>query len=563
MESKGIVLILLLIIGSMIVILSNIKPVKAENLAIVIKPDGSITGTDKIQRTGDFYYLTDNIQFSSTEHIAIGLSVQKDNITIDGKGFSIIQTSNLSSWGVDLSERFNVTIRNLNIIGFSCGIDFCKNSNEFRSASNNTIIGNTITGPSEPSYQIGIWIQFSVGNKIINNRVTGYNQYGILTYLSNNTFISGNVVTGNNVGFSLNFRCINTVLRNNQIYDNEENFEIRFNYPSGFIQDIDTSNTVNGKPIYYWIDQHNKTIPSQAGFVALANCSEIIIQNLEISNNGNGIILYSTRDSQIKNNHFEDNGNAIEIRSCENINVTSNKIINSFYSGIRMSESNNISIVENDIVNSAFGITLSGYNKQHVGYGGSNNILILNNNFTGNNPGIDLSGSHENIISGNIFTNNILAGIRAVSCHENLIVGNSFTENRSPAIYLSGATNNSFYHNNFINNKAEGLIVSNPWLLGGGSGEYEYNTWDNGVEGNYWSDYFSRYPNATEVNNSNIWDIAFFINEVNIDRFPLTEPVDIELVAIPEFPSGLILGFISVGSLTIVLFKKKVWRQFS
>ncbi len=527
MGSKGTVLILLLIIGSMIAILPNIKPVKAINPAIAIKPDGSIEGTDKIQRNGDFYYLTDNIEFSS---IARGLSVQRDNITIDGKGFGIIQKDARSSYGVVLSERFNVTIQNLKITGFSLGIDLIKEGNEYRSASNNTIIGNTITSNNEDGFQVGIWIGISSGNKIINNTVTGFNEYGILFHLSDNNYISGNVVTGNNVGFSLNFGCNNNVLRNNQIYDNEENFEIRFNYPSGFIQDIDTSNTVNGKPIYYWIYQHNKTIPSQAGFVALANCSGIMIQNLEISNNGNGIILYSTRDSQIKNNHFEDNGNAIEIRSCESINVTGNKIINSFYSGIRMAESTNISILENDIVNNAYGITLSGYNKQHAGYGGSNNILILNNNFTGNNPGIDLSRSQDNVISSNIFTANIL-GISAIGCCENLIVGNSFVDNDGYAIRWSGAYNNTFYYNNFINNKAEGLQVSNPWLLISG-GAYEGNTWDNDVEGNYWSDYTSRYSNATEVDGSGIWDVPFFINEVNIDRFPLTEPVDIEVARV-------------------------------
>ncbi len=32
---------------------------------------------------------------------------------------------------------------------------------------------------------------------------------------------------------------------------------------------------------------------------------------------------------------------------------------------------------------------------------------------------------------------------------------------------------------------------------------------------------------------------------------------------IPEFPSELILGYILVGSLATVLFKKKAWRQFS
>ena len=31
------------------------------------------------------------------------------------------------------------------------------------------------------------------------------------------------------------------------------------------IQDIDSSNLVDGKPTYYWINQHNKAVPTDAG----------------------------------------------------------------------------------------------------------------------------------------------------------------------------------------------------------------------------------------------------------------------------------------------------------
>jgi parallel beta-helix repeat protein len=274
----------------------------------------------------------------------------------------------------------------LNIIGFSQGIynfnlDTDKLGNIGVGLSNNTIIGNTITGPSDQSFQVGIWIQGSLGDKIIDNKVTGNNEFGILLYIANNSYISGNVVTGNKVGFSLGYSTDN-IFRNNQIYENEENFRFAFRHPTEFIHDIDSSNMVNGKPIYYWINQHNKSIPSQAGFVALANCSEIIVQNLEILNNGNGILLYSTTNSVIKNNNLENNGNAIEIRSSHNITVSGNKVKGSLFSGVKLALSSNIRIVENDIVNNQFGITLSGYDRQHSGYGGSNNVSILSNKFT-------------------------------------------------------------------------------------------------------------------------------------------------------------------------------------
>jgi len=46
-----------------------------------------------------------------------------------------------------------------------------------------------------------------------------------------------------------------------------------------------------------------------------------------------------------------------------------------------------------------------------------------------------------------------------------------------------------------------------------------------------------------------------------IDSYTIIVEENID--SIPEFPSWTIFGFISVGSLTIVLFKKKVWGQFS
>jgi hypothetical protein len=57
------------------------------------------------------------------------------------------------------------------------------------------------------------------------------------------------------------------------------------------------------------------------------------------------------------------------------------------------------------------------------------------------------------------------------------------------------------------------------------------NVWDDSKEGNYWSDYVTRYPNATETDDSGIWDTPYVISENNQDEYPLMSPV-----VIPEFP---------------------------
>jgi parallel beta-helix repeat protein len=164
----------------------------------------------------------------------------------------------------------------------------------------------------------------------------------------------------------------------------------------------------------------------------------------------------------------------------------------------------------------------------------------------------------ENVISGNNFTGNNVFGIYILNAHSNLIVGNSFIENNCPALRLSTSINNTFYHNNFIDNHVEsGLQVLNPWLLG--SGDTEANTWDNGHEGNYWSDYALRYPNADQLNSSGTWDRQYFINEVNIDRFPLTEAFTINEPepnvpdVVSDFPIWIPLTIVLVSFTAVIL----------
>jgi hypothetical protein len=52
------------------------------------------------------------------------------------------------------------------------------------------------------------------------------------------------------------------------------------------------------------------------------------------------------------------------------------------------------------------------------------------------------------------------------------------------------------------------------------------NAWDNGYRsgGNYWSDYRTRYPKATENRSSGIWETPYVIDANNTDNYPLVAP---------------------------------------
>ena len=87
----------------------HFEPTKAQLFSISINADGSVTGTNNIQRNGNVYSFTHSI--SGT------IVVQRDNVVINGAGY-VLQPETDKLVGVDISGRNGVTIKNLVIQGF-------------------------------------------------------------------------------------------------------------------------------------------------------------------------------------------------------------------------------------------------------------------------------------------------------------------------------------------------------------------------------------------------------------------------------------------------------------
>jgi hypothetical protein len=66
-----------------------------------------------ITKNGNIYTLTSNISFTTNYD---GIIIERDNVVLDGAGYSIKQNGQLD--GVTLIGRHNVTIRNLVIKDF-------------------------------------------------------------------------------------------------------------------------------------------------------------------------------------------------------------------------------------------------------------------------------------------------------------------------------------------------------------------------------------------------------------------------------------------------------------
>jgi len=136
----------------------------------------------------------------------------------------------------------------------------------------------------------------------------------------------------------------------------------------------------------------------------------------------------------------------------------------------------------------------------------SNGTTISNNKISNNDHGIWLKySSCGSTISDNELKDNSQGLAIVWHCNANTIIGNTVISNSFEGIVFGGTNNNTIYHNNFVNNKDQVYSYNSS------------NTWDNGAEGNYWSDY-----SGTDTDGDGIGDTR--LPHKGLDSHPLIEP---------------------------------------
>ena len=249
----------------------------------------------------------------------------------------------------------------------------------------------------------------------------------------------------------------------------------------------------------------NHAYDNKRNGISLTNSNHNIVKNNTCINNENGIRLWSSSPSTSSDNIVYDNTCIENLRygielwsykymttTTNNNNLTKNKCYLNHYGGIYVAKSVNSILSENNCsYNDIYGIKLDTYTKSTT-----KNNTVTNNIISNNNYGIYLYGAY----AWNI---------------ENTIVRNTVANNHL-GVYCDRAYSNKIYHNNFIDNTQQVHIPESGYA----------NFWDDGYPsgGNYWSDYEERYPNATEIDGSGIWDTPYVIDENNQDNYPLMEP---------------------------------------
>ncbi|MFX1371843.1 MAG: NosD domain-containing protein [Promethearchaeota archaeon] len=421
-----------------------------------------------IENSEDYFVINNCTLFGSSE-MYFGLMF--NNVT-NGKIINSTFFSN-QKYGIWLNKSENNIIQKNKIFGNEVGIRINGSSsyNNFSDnqihhnfhrgfeletlCENNIIFNNTI----ENNGQSGIWAKdFCTMNIIKENNLSYNGNLGISFQANcNHNNISQNRLVNNTRGMYF-FESTNNTLAANQMVD----CGLSFNGNSLFYFDynIDTSNTVNGKSVYYYFNESNLNNqdftqtgpPEPPGQIILAGCNDSLISDFNISSSSIGVSLHFCENITIRNNTLNNNREyGIDLTYCYNITIDSNEINNSNFFGIKIRSTTFSKIIENNVSYNEVGIHLRECFNNNI----TKNRVKCNNkdlrSYDHAMTGILLENCENNTILENTLINNTLEGLHLVESNNNNISENIATFN-SNGIRLSGGSEYNLILNNTMNN---------------------------------------------------------------------------------------------------------------
>jgi parallel beta-helix repeat protein len=311
-------------------------------------------------------------------------------------------------------------------------------------ATNVTISNNTISDAGDS----GINLDGDTSNCTILNNTVADSYFGIdlIRNMGTNLVPTGNLIEGNvlynnsaaNIlvftpPYLLQSSYTNTFRGNNLTNPMHYNLILVGYCAAAFVQDIDSSNTANNRPIYYLTNVNNAEVDPtncpDAGYLALVNCTNVTVKDFNFTSNNDGVLMAYSTNCTLTNMTLGDN----------HICIASGLYSESFFSD----------------------------------YGG-----------------LTLCGSTGNTVADSTVYNN--------TC----------------GVCLCDSTGNTFYDDAFINNDVPVVSDLQDPFSNVSTGVFSKNSWDNGVEGNFWSGY-----NGT--GSDGVGDTPYVIDANNTDDYPL------------------------------------------
>jgi len=449
--------------------------------------------------------------------------------------------------------------------------------------------GINITRNNASNNRDGIYLHDqSDSSVLIDNNASFNTESGVYLGVTDNNTVRDSIAIGNGldavyVGSSTNIVVTNNTMVENGVYVRGELLEHWNTHV------IDASNSINGRPVVYWKNSTGSTVPPGVGQIILANCTNMIVDNQNVSNGTAGVEIGHSNWITITNNTaLFNNREGIFLSHSSNVTVEHNNASQNMHGIYSHYESYHLKVFNNTAWNnSGKGIrsgyrisgmtyhsvfesnTLSSNAEEGIHIQGDHNIITNNtlsdnqwgmwlqrstglnitwNTVSGNDFGIYFRGScYDSYVGHNTLDDNGLSfrightdfivvanntvnrswdrGFYFYSADSNTIIGNLVMDSVGYGIEVDYSNLNRIYHNDFIHNGQQAYDDTGT------------NIWDNGYPsgGNFWSDYNGTDnmsgPNQDQPGSDGIGDTPYNITgDSNQDRYPLMNA---------SFPSNL------------------------
>lgn len=377
--------------------------------------------------------------------------VVNNTILTDGLGLVLTRSdgnvasgNNLSGAfvsGIDmLNSRFNDIAAN-RIEGGKVGISL--RVAEYCNVTSNWCLGNE---------RAGIYGNEASGLILAENDLIE-NGNGILLSASADNIIRSNLASHNVYGISLRGSAKN-LLRDNLMELNRYNLRIDGGEGSGsapqdyYVQDIDQSNMVDGRPIYYLVGKSGMNVPEDCGFLGLVSCREISARNLTISNSSVGMLLVNSSGCRIQNSSIDLSEEGILLQASDNC-IISGCQVRECNVGFDSRDSRGIQFV----ADLARDCTAEGFRVD-----GSLNLLLLKCNSTSSNSGMSLHNSRLCRVQDCNAARNAKEGLLLSLSHRCSLVANQASSN-DRGIALTGSNACTLESNFAISNQKDGISL--------------------------------------------------------------------------------------------------------
>ncbi|MEM2336357.1 MAG: NosD domain-containing protein [Candidatus Bathyarchaeia archaeon] len=335
---------------------------------MIIVPDDYATIQEAINNAteGDTVYVRAGVY---NESININKSIQlvgedKATTVIDGSGSGIVVKVSANNVGI-----VNFTIRNAGKMWDGVGYPpSCMSGNSVRCIE---VKDNILTDAA-----VCVWFSSSSFIEISGNVLNNGKVAGIITYASSNIVVQKNLVNScGMMGIHLDGNCMNCNIIENTVMNTLEGIEIEksgknlitrnqllHNNASmvlnqcnelntlrennmtsdwynlivwgarinAFLHDIDTTNIVNGRKIYYFLNYSGLLVNSSSlpdiGYLAFVNCTRVTVKDIDLSFNRDGLLLAQSTYCNLENITIRGNRGPLLYGGLTLFNSTSNTI---------------------------------------------------------------------------------------------------------------------------------------------------------------------------------------------------------------------------------------------